>query len=583
MSVKNKRNRLGLTLQNPSLVQRNDAVQVELPQVIQSYERQVQPDEIKLSDGTIIKKPQYPTVGPDNSTRFQEQEGERKYKDNESAKERQEGKERTGKVLNEAGVLMEPLNLISPSRIYGAYDDWKNNRKGFLRSWREGNQGFGNEGVNLLVDFLAPMGVAKALKLGKYFPRTNFNVLGIRPTSTFQVLDQNLMRTPSRVREPILPGLNTDYPVLWERVDDQIEVPLNQAKRLLSQTTGQTTLSDDLVDRVLGERNIRIVHGGPDNSVRLVRGPASEMEDARDAFRDALSIRQPVQAGQRAEQVATVNNGREALVEITPRNISAGEEPYKLEDLVDIITDANGNQVYVKKPNLRFGYDTQTVSGTHGMSRWNMGFDTPKDTFNKYLNATFKVDPYDIKRIVRDNPINRSGIILETGSKNYSVDSMWLALKMLEKNLKAGRKYVPLKHPNNITHVKANTFGQKFRYNQEFSDELKTLLKNNDYQLPEGFRVNKTTQGQLVIEDPEGRIMGQLNPRSNEDIINQYNEYINRLNDTYKINIKPAKIEQGQIMWPEVYGLLYKKGGAINKFKTKMKFQKRFNNMSYGK
>ena len=89
------------------------------------------------------------------------------------------------------------------------------------------------------------------------------------------------------------------------------------------------------------------------------------------------------------------------------------------------------------------------------------------------------------------------------------------------------------------------------------------MVKAAKGEIPEGIKVrmNKNT-GELFFQNQEGRVVGKLTPRSNQSIIDEYNPLIKALNDKYGFNIAEARLNnRGQIEWPNIYGILYKKGG----------------------
>lgn len=104
--------------------------------------------------------------------------------------------------------------------------------------------------------------------------------------------------------------------------------------------------------------------------------------------------------------------------------------------------------------------------------------------------------------------------------------------------------------------------------NPDFSD----LFINSKGNIPEGAKVIRVGN-KYFFQNKEGRIMGSIRERTPEQIINERlpgsnqkspNEWIKQINEEFKLNIPLARVNpKGQIEWPNLYGVLYKKGGSI--------------------
>ena len=177
--------------------------------------------------------------------------------------------------------------------------------------------------------------------------------------------------------------------------------------------------------------------------------------------------------------------------------------------------------------------------------------------------------------IIRENPFDRSGVIIGGNDFDFSSDSFRTALEYLDRALgKKGKRFYELKPQN--SHISGNNFGQKSRYKEiDFDPQFSELLKVNKGELPEGTKVFTDNTGNLRIQY-QNRKVGTLRPRTNEEIIGSYDnvgkripgdydELIDNLNKNYNLNIGYPRLNRfGKIEWPNIYGILYKKGGNIN-------------------
>ena len=119
----------------------------------------------------------------------------------------------------------------------------------------------------------------------------------------------------------------------------------------------------------------------------------------------------------------------------------------------------------------------------------------------------------------------------------------------------------------------ANNFGQLSRYNEEFTPELIEMIKNSNGSIPEGIRVgmNRSSGTLFFQRKNDGKVIGRLWHKSPEEMIKSSNDWISKINSEFGLGINPARINlSGKIEWPNMYGILYKKGGNINYGKTKL-------------
>ena len=128
------------------------------------------------------------------------------------------------------------------------------------------------------------------------------------------------------------------------------------------------------------------------------------------------------------------------------------------------------------------------------------------------------------------------------------------------------------KQEQKVQYVRANDFGQLNRYTEHYNPDFSDLFINSKGNIPEGAKVIRVGN-KYFFQNKEGRIMGSIRERTPEQIINERlpgsnqkspNEWIKQINEEFKLNIPLARVNpKGQIEWPNLYGVLYKKGGFI--------------------
>lgn len=250
------------------------------------------------------------------------------------------------------------------------------------------------------------------------------------------------------------------------------------------------------------------------------------------------------------------NRTKEGLI---TRDLSKGENPYELEDLVE-----NGHL----KNNTAL---EETYSGTRGDENFFDRSDDAHTRASKYLRTKYGIkDRNSLGNVGEDNPKNRSGVIMTSDGWQYSIDSFGPALKHLYRALKSGRRFKLL--DTNKTHVRANDYGQLNRYTEHYNPEFTDIFINSKGNLPEGVKAVRV-KDKIFFQNKDGRIMGSIRERTPEQIINERlpnsnqkapNEWIKQINDEFKLNIPLARVNQkGQIEWPNLYGILYKRGGRL--------------------
>ena len=248
----------------------------------------------------------------------------------------------------------------------------------------------------------------------------------------------------------------------------------------------------------------------------------------------------------------------------TTRYLKQGEEPYELEELVE-----NGQ--------LKEGLGLEeTYSGSRGEENFFNRKDDANTRASKYLGIKYgKKDRSSLGNVGEDNPHYRSGVILTTNGGQYSIDSFSHALKDLYRNLKQGRRYHRLNSSSD--YVNANNFGQLNRYREEFSPEFIEMINKSNGQIPEGIRVgmNKSSGTLFFQRKSDGKVIGRLWHNTPEEMLqsSKVNDWITKINNEFNLGIKPARVVGNRIEWPNMYGVLYKKGGNLYD-RTRLQIQK---------
>lgn len=256
----------------------------------------------------------------------------------------------------------------------------------------------------------------------------------------------------------------------------------------------------------------------------------------------------------------TLNYEKGVPTKVT-RYLKEGEQPYNLEDLV-------------KDGRLRDDVGLEeTYSGSRGKENFFNNQDDANTRASKYLNIKYGPKSREsLGNVGEDNPHYRSGVVITSDGGQYSSDSFPHALKDLYRNLKQGRRYFKLN--SDVDYVGANNFGQLSRYNEEFTPELIEMIKNSNGSIPEGIRVgmNRSSGTLFFQRKSDGKVIGRLWHKSPEEMIKSSNDWISKINSEFGLGINPARINpSGKIEWPNMYGILYKKGGNINYEKTKLR------------
>lgn len=240
---------------------------------------------------------------------------------------------------------------------------------------------------------------------------------------------------------------------------------------------------------------------------------------------------------------------------ITTRNLKTGDVPYKLEELVE-----NGRL----RPKTAL---EEIHSGSRGEENFFDRGDEGLTRASKYFKTKYGgIDRSSLGNVSEDNPMDRSGVIVTTSGGQYSIDSFNHALKYLFRSLRKGRNFYPLQ--TRTIHTEANDLGQLNRYEDLTSPELQEILKQNKGVLPKDINVHKLDSGTLLFSRVRNGMregLGKLRVRDPEDIIKAPNEQITKINELFGLNIPLAEVNpSGKIMWPNIYGILYNKGGKIN-------------------
>ena len=383
-----------------------------------------------------------------------------------------------------------------------------------------------------------------------------------RPYSTPQTINEGTVASGLVNDQPIVAG-GKNFTINEERVTPDITEPLTTQQRDVIRSN-----SDN------GRQRITTEDANKELERRLGRGYDDLTEDEQDILGGYANIRAYSENGQKAGGEAYssewdyVNNNLNRMANqegtLTTRILrknrqDTGEKPYELEDLVE---------------NGRLRENTaleETLSGSRGEDNFFSRGDDATTRATKYLNVKYgQRNRESLGNVGEDNPHYRSGVIVTTGGNQYSFDSFGHALKDLYKNLKQGRRFSWLNKEQEYT--RANNFGQLNRYTEDFSPEFREALIQSNGQLPEGVTV--TDVGNYLFFRKDGRILGKLKHRELQDIIDNPlpgstqlspNQWIKRLNTEFNLNIPLARVNEGRIEWPNIYGLIYRKGGQLKK------------------
>ena len=383
-----------------------------------------------------------------------------------------------------------------------------------------------------------------------------------RPYSTPQTVNEGTVASGLVNDQPIVAG-GKNFTVNEERVTPDITEPLTTQQRDVIRSNSEN-----------GRQRITTEDANKELERRLGRGYDDLTEDEQDMLGGYANIRAYSENGQKAGGEAYssewdyVNNNLNRMANqegtLTTRILKknrqdTGEKPYELEDLVE---------------NGRLRENTaleETLSGSRGEDNFFSRGDDATTRATKYLNVKYgQKDRGSLGNVGEDNPHYRSGVIVTTGGNQYSFDSFGHALKDLYKNLKQGRRFSWLNKEQEYT--RANNFGQLNRYTEDFSPEFREALIQSNGQLPEGVTV--TDVGNYLFFRKDGRILGKLKHRELQDIIDNPlpgstqlspNQWIKRLNTEFNLNIPLARVNEGRIEWPNIYGLIYRKGGQLKK------------------
>ena len=242
----------------------------------------------------------------------------------------------------------------------------------------------------------------------------------------------------------------------------------------------------------------------------------------------------------------------------------------------------------------------ETYPGAHGVDNWYDSDVGLNENIRRWFNTKYNTGSQ--QSIMKENPIkDSSGLVIKGKDGDFSIDSFFSALKFLRMALNsrgAGRKFFKLnKQLYKPDYIRANDLGQRFRYEEidfdpEFSELVKKTLKDQEIKaiqnnrvsegkLPEGTEIGRINSpgnknhGNIIIRH-NGKKVGMLRPKTAEEIAGYgegknrvpgiYDKLIDELNNTYGLDIKYPQGYNGMIQWPDIRGILYKKGGNINVF-----------------
>lgn len=385
------------------------------------------------------------------------------------------------------------------------------------------------------------LGIGKQVQFGNNMYSLEPNYAGI---NFFK-----LKKTPTTSQVP-LEQPKTDIRSLIsdsERFDDYKQIAIEDLQKIVQERLGRRLSKTELADYI-NRKQVDLTGEG------LGYAPlnADFQKEGTVVFRE--------------EDLPEAISNLERFLNPNVRKTRFGKERYSDQEIAQMV-DENGN--------LKSDVALQRVeSGSHGTSNWHSPEDTKEDLVTKYLQTKYNTGAQ--MGMLRDNPFDRSGVLVKVGDREYSTDSFKTALDYLERALsKKGRKFYNL---NGKGYSRANNYGQKGRYEEILLDpEFDTLMKTNRGELPQDTEVFKLRDGTLAVRQADGKVVMKLKPRTKKSITGGYNifeeripgdydEIINRLNTNYNLNIGYPRINKfGAIEWPNLYGILYKNGGILNR------------------
>lgn len=345
--------------------------------------------------------------------------------------------------------------------------------------------------------------------------------------------------------------------------DGMLRISINDLQELAKQRIGRKLTDTEMQDFIGRTRDPLIEEGRiPNQPYEYDDGLGKAFIDFDEQYLD--------------EALQNLNNF------VSPKTIKTrygNEIPYELDELVG---DRAADGTYRLKPNVAL---QRTYAGEHGVSNWFERKDDALTKAQKYVATKYNPNRIKIGReIQNENPFDRSGVIVKGKDLDFSVDSFQSALKYIVSALKQGRRFAPLrgkditytitregKQP--ISGIRSNALGQVKRYNEQFSDELIDAIKGNNGTLPD--YITASNKDGYISLNNGNREVGRLTTRTEEDIVEEYKRMIDKINNRYNLKIGYPYIKQvitglksnptyvKRIYWPNIYGLLYKKGGKF--------------------
>ena len=264
---------------------------------------------------------------------------------------------------------------------------------------------------------------------------------------------------------------------------------------------------------------------------------------------------------------------------IIPRDVKKGELPYT-EDEVNSWIDSDGKL----KSGIEFPWGSKVYTGAHGeMYMPNVHPEQDEIWILRQHLANSEGRAEELKDIMRSNPSNRSGVLIETHDGDTSIDSTPLAYVLATRFAK---RFKPLKGSIWGERVRSNSYGYNNAFKQgkdidNLNIRAKTLLDANpDYKA----KIIRDEKGNMIayeLTDENGTFQIPLNTR--QDVLDIINARIHKFNKLYGTSYEDAKPLRNSEFhdydpnnpypWsfgetfdlPNIYGIAYKNGGKLKR------------------
>lgn len=264
------------------------------------------------------------------------------------------------------------------------------------------------------------------------------------------------------------------------------------------------------------------------------------------------------------------------------RNTKAGEIPYTEEE-INALVDENG---WLKR-GVKFDSDDEVYTGGHG-EFFDPQFNPEQDETWILRQHLANTDPnnrfnsaWELKQIMKDNPGDRSGVLIKTHTGDTSMDSTPLAYMMATRFAK---RFKPLN--GRLERVGSNSYGYNTAFKtgkgiNELNARAKILLDANPNYKAKLLKDEKGNMFAYELTDENGTFQIPLNSR--QEVLDAMNARLHKFNKHYGTSykdIEPQKNLNGEYYnpdnpypWnfgesfdlPNIYGIAYKQGGKIKR------------------